>query len=207
MWFRHAASTLTLKSFERSAASARPNRFWVAQRFQRCDKSHLISELQPREPPLQLHPQNKQQIDPQQPHEMPVVRGCVDGAPPQWPRRAPKPHHHPGQPAESAHDMNHMHPGEDIKEGAVRIGRKIQALRAQLQPCQVLPNHEYQAQQHRKVEPKVARGPSACPRMKVDTRRRASSRATLLATSARVLNQRMGGRVIWCQSVAEPSRT
>ena len=43
--------------------------------------------------------------------------------------------------------------------------------------------------------------------MKTATRRRANSKVTLLASSTKVFQKRMLGRVRWCQSGAAPCRT
>src|SRR6202049_5223558 len=82
---------------------------------------------------------------------MPVVRGCIQGAPSQ--DRLMELMYDPDQPAEPAQHMYCVHGGEDVKERAVWISSQIQPLRPQLQPGRILGDHKEQTERQRYVQP------------------------------------------------------
>src|ERR1700674_5705385 len=96
---------------------------------------------------LKLQP--KQQEQPKNAHEMPVVRGCIQGAPSQ--DRFMELMYDPNQPTEAAQHMYRVHGGEDVKERAVWISSQIQPLRPQLQPGRILGDHKEQTERQRYV--------------------------------------------------------
>src|ERR1700747_272784 len=57
---------------------------------------------------LQLQPQHKQKVHPQQTHEVPVVRSGIDGASAQGTRGSTKFHHDPSQPAQASDHVDDM---------------------------------------------------------------------------------------------------
>src|SRR5579864_4427451 len=95
---------------------------------------------------LELDPHHHQDVQPQNAHEMPVIRSRIH-------RAAAKREHgltelvdHAQQTTQPAEHMQGMHGGQHIEEGAVRIGGEVEALGSELEPGRILSDDKNEAE-------------------------------------------------------------
>src|SRR5271166_5499357 len=100
---------------------------------------------------LNLHPKQYQQIHPKNAHEVPVIGKTIEGAPAQG--NSVEFTQHIGQADQPAEHVQRMDCGQQIEEGTVWIGGKIQPLGTQLQPSHVLADNKDQTEGSGNIQP------------------------------------------------------
>src|SRR5881392_3825157 len=100
---------------------------------------------------LKLHPQQQQQIYPKHVHKMPVARRRIQRTFSQ--DRLIQSANHTHQPAQPAKHVQGMHCRQHVEERAVGIRGQVKSLGTQLQPGEVLAEHEKQSKEQRDIQP------------------------------------------------------
>src|SRR5882762_8807496 len=102
---------------------------------------------------LQFRAQNKQQIEPQNSHEMPIRRGRFERTLSKRGAARDNSSHHQSKRDDSCKHMQSVHRGKDVVERAIRIRREVKALRRELPPGFELPGNENESEREGGHEP------------------------------------------------------